>query len=107
MEQGPSARLPVEGSTFAAAPPDEVDDAVEQQHGRAEHELHFAGEPLGIERGDDVMLDEAALVPCFAAAPPEPDLERREGTDEADELDCGAVERDGHVDPCDARPAER
>src|SRR5688572_12345654 len=52
------------------------------------------------------MFDETALVPRLATAPAERVLERGEGADESDELDQRAVERDRHVHPREAWPAQ-
>src|SRR5687767_6490759 len=92
---------------MAPPPPETIGNRIDQQDTDAEGELDLASEAGGIERGGDVVLDEAASVACFTALPPQPDFQGRQRTDEAKEFDRRAVERDWDMNVRKTPPTQR
>ncbi len=92
------------GSPSEENPP--VDQEVQGQQHRAQNELHLPGQSGRVDHGQDVMLDEAALISRRPPEPTEVILQRGERTDPATELDRGPPQEGGNVDPRHARPSE-
>jgi hypothetical protein len=86
---------------------DRVDERVDHDHQRAEHELRRARELSGVDQRQQIALDEPARVPDLSAAAPQLVLERCERADPSAELDQSAPECRWKVEPHDARPAQR
>lgn len=76
----------------------------EKDHG-AKNELHLTSEVLGVHNRNQVVLDEAAFVAGFPGKLAPADLERRERTDPARELDQTGSRDGWHVEPGEPRPA--
>src|SRR5687768_9111784 len=91
-------------SSRTPSPPDRIDNDIERDNSRAENELHLPGETCRIDCRGDVVLDESAFVSRFAAPAAKAHFQWRKRADESHELDDCAVNRDGDVDPGEARP---
>lgn len=90
-----------------------IDYQIEGDDEYTECNLDIAGERGGVEKRQDVMLDEATRVSRTAGLAPEPVLQRCEGTDPAAKLDRGSPDSGGNVQvrepgpPQHQQPAEQ
>lgn len=91
----------------APSEPGEIHDGVEQENTEAEPELNPTRQSVRVDHRGDVVIDETAGVAGFAASSSERILERRQWADESHELDHGAVQSDGDVNPRQSSPAQR
>jgi hypothetical protein len=99
-------------SGAAALEDNGVNDEIDSDHQRSQHQLNVVSEPRGIEHRKNVVLDETSLISGKPGSPPKRILQRGQGTDAASELDersprhCRQVQVD-HLPPAQyQQPAE-
>ena len=79
---------------------------VDDEGDGSEHELIGARQAFGVERPEDVPLDEISLILLLPALATQRIFERREWTNRAAELHEGAPEYGRNVQPRDPGPAQ-
>ena len=78
---------------------EQVHAAVQEKHEKTEHDLNLSGQPGGVKKGQDVVFNEAGLIPPSSARFPDPLFQGRERADPAGEFNQGSPARRGKVKP--------
>ena len=78
---------------------EQVNAAVQEKHKKTEEDLNLSGQPCRIKKRQDVVLNEAGLIPPSSPRFPEPMLQGREWADPAGEFNQGSPTCRRKVEP--------
>src|SRR5262245_25843743 len=96
----------VESGSTSPLQQTQINECVQRQYNHSENNLRAACQPLGVQHGNDVMVDESPGIACLAPRIPQVILERRERADPPEELDENTPRCRGQVHPRELRPAQ-